>query len=201
MRAQRVAGWTAAITGLLLVIGIAAASFTPGIASGSGATGAGPVAATACTGTGMMGGADGHMGATGMTGAAGMMGATGMTGSAHMAGGMMGGTAGGCPGATPAGAAPIAGATDVRVRTTNFAFAPNEIRLPKNEAVNLTLENPAATGVVHDLTVPGLGIHVAAGSGQTATVGLRGLAAGRYEAYCSVAGHADLGMRATVIVD
>ncbi len=220
MTVQRGAGWTAAIAGLLLLLGIAAASFAPGVASGSGATGAGPVAATACTGAGMMGGADGHMGATGMTGAAGMMGttdghmgatgmsggagmmgATGMTGPAHMAGGMMGSATGGCPGATPAGAAPIAGATEVRVRATNFAFAPKEIRLPKNEAVNLTLENPAATGVIHDLTVPGLGIHVAAGAGQTATVGLRGLAAGRYDAYCAVAGHADLGMRATVIVD
>lgn len=227
MRAQRVAGWTAVIAGLLLVLGIAAASLVPGVASGSGPTGAGPIAATACAGTGMMGGADGHMGATGMTGAAGMMGTTdghmgatgmmggagmmgatdghmgaaGIMGSAHMAGGMMGSATGGCPGATPAGAAPIAGATEVRVRAANFAFAPKEIRLPKNEAVNLTLENPAATGVVHDLTVPGLGIHVAAGAGRTATVGLRGLAAGRYDAYCAVAGHADLGMRATVIVD
>lgn len=202
MRAQRVAGWTAAIAGLLLVLGIAVASVAPAGATGPGATQAGPFAATACTGAGMMGTTDGHMGATGTTGATdGHMGGIGMMGSAHPAGGMMGGATGGCPGATSGGAAPIAGATEVRVRATNFAFAPNEIRLPKNEAVNLTLENPAATGVVHDLTVPGLGIHVAAGSGQTGTVGLRGLAAGRYDAYCSVPGHADLGMRATVIVD
>ncbi len=201
MRAQRVAGWTAAIAGLLLVFGLAAASFAPAVASSVGSTGAGPAAATACTGTGMMGTTGGHMGATGMLGATGMMGATEMIGSAHMAGGMMGSATGGCSGATPAGAAPIAGATDVRVRATNFAFAPIEIRLPKDEAVNLTLENPAATGVVHDLTVPGLGIHIVAGSGQTATAGLRGLAAGRYDAYCSVPGHADLGMRATVIVE
>lgn len=201
MSAQRVAGWTAVVSGLLLVIGITVASFAPADASGPGATGAGPVAAAACTGTGMMGTTDGHMGTTGMMGGTGMLGGTGMMGSAHMAGGMMGRAIGGCLGAAPAGAAPIAGATEVRVRATNFAFTPNEIRLPKNEATNLTLENPAASGVVHDLTVPGLGIHVAAGSGQTATVGLRGLAAGRYDAYCSVPGHADLGMRATVIVD
>ena len=212
MSAQRVAGWTAVVSGLLLVIGITVASFAPADASGPGATGAGSVAAAACAGTGMMGsagmmgtagmmGSTGMMGGTGMIGAAGMMGGTGMMGSAHMAGGMMGRATGGCLGATSAGAAPIAGATEVRVRATNFAFTPNEIRLPRNEATNLTLENPAASGVVHDLTVPGLGIHVAAGSGQTATVGLRGLAAGRYDAYCSVPGHTDLGMRATVIVD
>lgn len=184
MRAQRIAGWTAAIAGLLLVLGIAAASFTPGAVSGAGPGGGGPTGS--CTGSGMMGTTDGHMGATGMMGSA-----TGMMGSAT----------GSCLGATPAGAAPIAGATEVRVRAANFAFTPTEIRLPKGEAVNLTLENPAATGVVHDFTVAALGIHIAAGAGQTTSVGLRGLAAGRYEAFCSVPGHADLGMRATVIVD
>jgi uncharacterized cupredoxin-like copper-binding protein len=30
-------------------------------------------------------------------------------------------------------------------------------------------------------------------------VGLRGLAAGPYDAYCSVPGHANLGMRAVVV--
>ncbi len=87
------------------------------------------------------------------------------------------------------------------MRAGNFAFTPNVIRLPRSEAVNLALENPVASGVIHDFTVPALGIHVAANSGQTTTIGLRGLAAGTYDGLCSVPGHADLGMRATVIVE
>ncbi len=67
--------------------------------------------------------------------------------------------------------------------------------------MNLTFTNPASTGVVHDFTVPALGIHIVANPGETKTVGLHSLAVGRYDAYCSVPGHADLGMRATVIVE
>ena len=112
-----------------------------------------------------------------------------------MGGGMMGfGTSG------PASTA-IPTAAEVRVQAANFSFTPSEIRLPKNADVNLTFANAAGTGVVHDLTVPALGIHIVASPGETKTVGLRGLAAGRYDAYCSVPGHADLGMRATVIVE
>lgn len=172
MRTQRFAGWTALVSGLLLVVGIAVSSFAPPASFGAD-TAVGTWTAP-CAGGGMMG--SGHMG------------------------GMMG-SASGCTGSTAAGAAPIAGAPEVRVRVSNFAFTPNVIRLPKGGDVNLTLENPASTAVVHDFTVQALGMHVAADAGQATTVGLRGLAAGSYDAYCSVPGHADLGMRATVIVE
>jgi len=95
----------------------------------------------------------------------------------------------------------IAGATEVRVQAASFSFSPREIRLHSGVDVNLTFVNPAANGAVHDLTVPALGIHIVANAGETRTVGLRGFAAGRYDAYCSVPGHADLGMRATIIVE
>ena len=170
MNAQRVAGLTALISGLVLVVAVASSAIT-------GATGAFGNNSWAAwlMGTGMMGA--GHMGPGGM------------------GPGMMGfGTSG--PAATA-----IPGATEIRVQVANFSFTPNEIRLPKNTDVNLTLVNPSSTGVAHDLTVPALGIHIVAGAGETRTVGLRGLAAGRYDAYCSVPGHADLGMRATVVVE
>lgn len=127
------------------------------------------------------------------------------TGHAPMGPGMMGGGGMG-PGmmgfgnAGPASTA-IPGATEVRVQVANFNFTPSEIRLPAGVGVNLTLVNPSGTGVMHDLTVPALGIHVVANAGETRTIGLRGLAAGRYDAYCGVPGHAELGMRATVIVE
>ena len=95
----------------------------------------------------------------------------------------------------------IAGATEVRVQAASFSFSPSEIRLHSGVDVNLTFVNPAANGAVHDLTVPALGSHIVANAGETRTVGLRGFAAGRYDAYCSVPGHADLGMRATIIVE
>ena len=179
MSAQRIAGWTALISGGLLVVGLITAAIAgPGALGGTSAT------AYAGAGPWMMGG-----GQTGM----GMMGA--MMNGGVMGPGMMGfGTSG------PASAA-IPGATEVRVQAANFSFTPSEIRLPKNADVNLTLSNPASSAVAHDLTVPALGIHVVVNAGETRTVGLRGLAAGRYDAYCSVPGHADAGMRATVIVE
>ena len=119
----------------------------------------------------------------------------GMMGAGHMGGGMMGfGTSG--PASTP-----IPNATEVRVQAANFSFTPNEVHLPKNADVNLTFTNAAGTGVVHDFTVPALGIHIVANPGETKTVGLRGLTAGHYDAYCSVPGHTDLGMRAVVVVE
>ena len=135
---------------------------------------------------------------TGTVGVSWPMGPGMMGGSGHMGGGM-----GGMMGFGNAGPASTAipGATEVRVEAANFTFTPSEIRLPRGAEVNLTLANPAATGVAHDLTVPSLGIHIVANAGETRTIGLRGLTAGRYDAYCSVPGHASLGMRATVVVE
>ncbi len=119
----------------------------------------------------------------------------GMRGNGPMGPGMMGfGNAG------PA-ASSIPGAHEVRVEAANFSFTPNEVRLPHGTDVNLTLNNPAASGVAHDLTVPALGVHLVANPGETKTIGLRALATGRYDAYCSVPGHAELGMRVAVVVE
>jgi len=172
MRAQRIAGLVALTSGALLALALVVSAFVGPTAFGNTSSGTSwPM------GPGMMG-AD-HMGG-------------GMTGRGP---GMMG-TGSSSPAATAIPSAP-----EVRVQAANFGFTPNEIRLPKSADVNLTFTNPGNTGVVHDLTVPALGIHIAANSGETQTVGLRGLAAGRYDAYCSVPGHADLGMRAIVVVE
>lgn len=174
MTARTVAGWIAAGAGLLLLVGMAGSA----IATSTGLIDdAGPTSWT--MGPGMMG--SGHMGHG--------------VGTGTMGPGMMGFGASG-----PASTA-IPNAPEVRVQAANFSFTPTEIRLPRNAEVNLRLANPAASGVVHDLTVPVLGIHVVANSGETRTLGLRDLTAGRYDAYCSVPGHAASGMRATVIVE
>lgn len=180
MSTQRTAGIVALASGALLAL-LLVASAAGAPAGSAGAYGPWQM------GPGMMG--SGQWGSDWMR-------------SWHTSGGMMG-TGGGMMGYTSSGpaATAIPNATEVRVQVSNFAFAPVEIRLPKGTDVNLTLVNPSTTGVVHDLTVPALGIHVVANAGETKSIGLRNLAPGRYDALCSVPGHADLGMRATVIVE
>lgn len=97
------------------------------------------------------------------------------------------------------GAAPaIPGAPEVALTAKDIHFGVSEFRLPSTE-VNLTLRNDGV--LPHDLTIPALGVHVAAGSGQSITTGLRDLPKGRYAGYCGVSGHADAGMELVVIVD
>ncbi|HUG06960.1 MAG TPA: cupredoxin domain-containing protein [Candidatus Limnocylindria bacterium] len=172
MTAQRIAGFVALGSGLLLVLALVASALAGPTALASTSSGASwPM------GPGTMGA--GHMG----------------NGMMRMGPGMMG------FGTSDPASTPIPNATEVRVQAANFTFTPNEVLLPKNADVNLTFTNPRGTGVVHDFTVPAIGIHVVANPGETKTVGLRGLAVGRYEAYCSVPGHGELGMRATVVVE
>jgi hypothetical protein len=92
----------------------------------------------------------------------------------------------------------IAGAAEVVVTAKDIHFSVSEIRLTARE-VNLTLRNDGI--LPHDLTIPALGVHIAAGSGETVTAGLRDLKPGRYSGYCGVSGHADAGMELLVIVD
>jgi heme/copper-type cytochrome/quinol oxidase subunit 2 len=176
VNARNVAGWTALVSGALLVVGIV-------------------VAALAAPGTSVTATAMGP----------GMMGGGGMIGPAMMGPGMMGGGyAGGMGmmhgwGPSTGTSTTRPGVAQVTVRALNFAFEPNEIRLPKDAEVDLTLVN--STSVVHDVTVPALGIQLVAPAGTTRTLALSRLPAGRYVGYCSVPGHAELGMRVTVIVE
>lgn len=97
-------------------------------------------------------------------------------------------------GALPA----FVGAPEVVVTARDIHFSLDELRLPAGE-VNLTLRNDGV--LPHDLTIPALGVHIAAESGESVTTGLRDLPRGRYSGYCGVSGHADAGMRLVVIVD
>lgn len=179
MTVRTIAGWTAVVSGGLLVTSMVAMT----LAGWSGVVR--PETGAASRSTTMMGSG------TAMMPMAGMM---------PMSGGHMSGMGGMMHGTTAStGEGPIAGAVEVRVQVRNFGFDPNEIRLPKDRDVNITLANP--TSVEHDLTVPALGIHLVAQPGTTRTFGVGALPAGRYAAYCSVPGHNESGMRATVIVE
>ena len=176
MTAQRIAGWIAAISGILLLVFVVAGSVL-------GATGVGQTWSVG-SGTTTFGMGPGMMGGFGSTGYG--MG-PGMMGSGHMGYGY------GSQGATTQ----ITGAPTVTVTATDLRFSPTEITLASREA-NLSLTNDGV--VLHDLTVPALGIRIVAAPGQTTTVGLRDLPAGRYAGYCSVPGHAEAGMRIAVVV-
>ena len=112
---------------------------------------------------------------------------------------MMGAHMGGYASTGTAGAAAIPGATEVTITATEMSFSPGELRLPAGREVNLTLINRGQ--VLHDLTIPGLGVHIVAQPGESRTVGLRDLAPGRSAGFCSVPGHAEAGMRVTVVVE
>lgn len=92
----------------------------------------------------------------------------------------------------------IPGAPEITVVATDLRFSPSEFTIPSAQA-NLTLRNDGA--IKHDLTVADLRVHLVAAPGQRITTGLRGLRPGRYSAICTVQGHADAGMRLTVVVD
>lgn len=180
MKAQRIVGWIAALSGVGLLLILLISSVGALVSGAQGwTTASGSVAAP---GAWMMGGGVGP----GMMG--GGMG-PGMMGLGHMGFGY---------GSSSQGTGtPIAGAPTATVTATEFAFSPAEIRLVSGEA-DLSLVNKGA--VLHDVTVPALGIRVVAAAGQTTTVGLRNLPAGTYAGYCSVPGHADAGMRISVVV-
>jgi len=96
------------------------------------------------------------------------------------------------------GSAAIPGAAEVTVRASEFRFEPPTITIRSGEAVNVIFVNDGA--LLHDLTIPALGIRVVAEPGRQATVGLAGLPVGTYEILCSIPGHAEAGMIGTLEV-
>jgi len=177
MDTTKIAGLTTAVAGLALLVltGVmAVAGPGVGVGIGSGYLGNGGNVSMMGQGTQMMG-----------------QGAQMMGQGAQMMGGYAsGGTA---------GAAAIPGATEVTVTAADLTFSPTELRLPAGRDVNLTLVNRGQ--VLHDLTIPALSVHIVAGPGESRTVGLRNLTPGRYEGFCSVPGHAQAGMRVTVVLE
>jgi uncharacterized cupredoxin-like copper-binding protein len=99
-------------------------------------------------------------------------------------------------GSAPAPTA-IAGARELTVTAKDLTFSPTTLSAKPGEAVNVVFRN--ADEMVHDFTVPMLGIHVAAQPGETVTFGMRITSAGSYEFWCSVPGHAAAGMRGTIM--
>lgn len=93
---------------------------------------------------------------------------------------------------------PVAGAATVEVSATDMRFAPTSIEATAGEPINITLANDGQ--VFHDLTIPDVGFQLDADPGEQATGSLTVAEPGTYEVICSVPGHAQAGMRATLTV-
>lgn len=95
-------------------------------------------------------------------------------------------------------APPVAGAPTIEVEATEFAFQPDRLVIDAGETVNLTLVNRG--GLVHDLSIPELDVHLVATPGETTTTGLEVSEAGEYRMVCTVPGHAEAGMIGLIVV-
>ncbi len=101
-------------------------------------------------------------------------------------------------GITTTSAQPFADAREVPVDAGDLWFEPDEIEVTAGEEVNLRVSNTGQ--VFHDLTVPAADLMVDVESGDEAVGGLVLDEVGTYEFFCSVPGHADAGMRGTIVV-
>ena len=97
------------------------------------------------------------------------------------------------------GSAPVAGAREVAVESREFSFDPAEVRLDAGEAVNVRFRNEGH--MFHTFTVGELGLELRAEGGDEIVGSIRAERAGTYGFLCTVAGHAESGMRGTVMVE
>ena len=90
-------------------------------------------------------------------------------------------------------------ATVITVSGSEFAFTPSSITVKKGQPVQLTFKN---TGQYpHNWTVSALGIKTpTVQSGQSTTITFTPTQTGSFTYICTVPGHADRGMKGTLIV-
>lgn len=80
----------------------------------------------------------------------------------------------------------------------DFFIHPNEIRAPSEESVNIRFTNGGR--MFHTFTVEELDFDLRARPGATVSGALRDVKPGTHRAICTVPGHAQAGMRATITV-
>ena len=96
-------------------------------------------------------------------------------------------------------ASPVAaGAREIEVTATSFAFDPDQITVSAGEDIAIVL---TSDDLLHDFTIDELDTHVSADADETAKGGLRADEPGRYTYYCNVEGHREAGMEGTLIVE
>lgn len=90
----------------------------------------------------------------------------------------------------------VEGARAVTITAKDVSFTPAEVSVRPGEAINIAFHN--ADEMMHDFTIPSLGVHVVAQPGATVTFGVTFASPGAYEFFCTVPGHATAGMQGTI---
>jgi len=88
---------------------------------------------------------------------------------------------------------------ELHVTANEFAFSPNTIQVRANQPVRLTLHNAGL--MEHDLEVVGTDIHIHAAAGEQMSDIVQFTQPGHYEVICTLPGHQESGMTATIQVD
>lgn len=89
-------------------------------------------------------------------------------------------------------------ASDVVVIAKEFVFSPREITVQSGRTVNLVIENDGEA--FHTLTIEELEFQIEAQAGRRLSGALTVERPGNYRVTCSVSGHTEAGMRATLVV-
>lgn len=97
------------------------------------------------------------------------------------------------------GASPSTETTQLTVVVAEFNFTPSALTAPAGQAVEITLENQGV--LEHDFTIDALDVQIAAAATETVTDTIGPLEAGTYQVYCSIPGHRDSGMEATLTIE
>lgn len=88
----------------------------------------------------------------------------------------------------------------VKVTAKEFAFEPKEVKVKAGQPVKLVLENKGV--IEHDIVLEKLGLKTSTiQPGKTAELTFTPKAKGRYPIVCSVPGHKEAGMTATLVVE
>lgn len=97
------------------------------------------------------------------------------------------------------GLPPSPGAEELQVTGFEFGFEPSEIRVSSGETVNLVFRNRGM--MFHTLTIEELGFDLWADGDESISGALEAGPRGRYEIICAVPGHAEAGMRGTLVIE
>ena len=82
---------------------------------------------------------------------------------------------------------------------SNFAFAPNVMKVKKGDTVKITFSN---SGGMHDLVIDGYDVATKViGSGKSEELTFVADKAGTFEFYCSIGNHRAMGMKGQLVVE
>jgi uncharacterized cupredoxin-like copper-binding protein len=89
-------------------------------------------------------------------------------------------------------------ADSVRLTVKEWSFEPKSLQLPTGKPVTLVLDNKGQLD--HDVSIPALGVHLAASAGKSTSQTVTARKDGTFVFICSIPGHKEAGMQGSVVV-